>query len=96
MLSATAALRLDRGLVDQHDGDVVFDRIDAVTLGTLQAFGVLAILERLLAGRTNQNFQQIFGDHDLCIVRQRRDKASNQQSEFNDAASALRGRRQLR
>ena len=51
------ALRLDRGLIDQHDGDVVLDRIDPVTLFALQTLRVLAVLEPLLAGRTNQNFQ---------------------------------------
>lgn len=55
--------------VDQHDGNVVLDSIDAVTLGALQAFWILAILERVLAGGTNQDFEEIFGKHDESIVR---------------------------
>src|SRR5580658_9123060 len=61
-------LKFDRGLVDQHDRNVVLHRVDAMALGTLQALRVLAILERLLAGGTNQNFQQIFSNHDANIV----------------------------
>lgn len=56
-------LRLDRGLIDQHDGDVVLYRIDAVALLALQAFRVGTILEFLLAGGTDQNFQEFFGKH---------------------------------
>ncbi len=68
----TAALRLDRGLIDQHDRDIVLDRIDAVALGALQTLGILSVLERLLAGRADQDFEQFFGNHDLRIVRQLR------------------------
>ena len=65
-----AHLRLDRGLIDQHDGDIVLHRVDPVALRTSQAFRVLAVLERLLAGWTNQRFQEVFGNHDSGIVRQ--------------------------
>lgn len=41
-----------------------------MALGTFQAFGILAIFKRLLASRTKQNFQKVFGNHDVCIVRQ--------------------------
>ena len=50
-------LGFDRGFVDQHDGDVVFDRVDTAALGTLEALRVLAIFQRLLAGGANQKFQ---------------------------------------
>src|ERR1700686_1669949 len=50
-------LRLDRGLIDQHDGDVVLDRIDPVTLLALQGLRALTVFECLFARRTNQNFQ---------------------------------------
>jgi hypothetical protein len=42
-------LGFDGGLIDQHDGDVA--------LLALQALRVRAVLEFLLAGRTDQNFQ---------------------------------------
>lgn len=67
---ADARLRLDRGLIDQHDGDIVLHRIDPVALRTFQAFRVLAVIERLLAGWTNQHFQEVFGNHDFGILRQ--------------------------
>ena len=50
-------LRLDRGLIDQHDGNVVFHRIDAAALRAFQALGILAVLESLLARWANQDFQ---------------------------------------
>jgi hypothetical protein len=62
-------LRFDGRLVHQHDGDVVVHPIDAVTVGALQAFWILAIFERLLAGGTNQDVEEIFGKHDGSIVR---------------------------
>ena len=57
-------LGLDHRFVDQHDGNVVFHWIDAVALRALQALGILAVLERLLAGRADQNLQKVFVDHD--------------------------------
>jgi hypothetical protein len=55
--SSVARLRLERRLVDQHDGNIVLHRIDAMTLLALQALRILAVLEILFARRTNQNFQ---------------------------------------
>lgn len=48
---------LDRRLIHQHDGDVVLHRVDAVALAALQALGILAVVECLLARRTNQDLQ---------------------------------------
>jgi hypothetical protein len=62
-------LRLfDLCLIHQHDRDVVLDGIHSVALRALQALGILPVFERLLARRTNQNFQQILGNHDKGIV----------------------------
>ena len=63
-------LGLDGCLIDEHDGDVVLHQIDAMALRALQALGVLAVVERLLAGGADQNLEKIFGKHDQCIVRQ--------------------------
>ena len=71
MAGAFDSRSLDRRLVDQHDGDIVSDRIDPVTLGAFQTLGALAVLQRLLARRTHQHLQQIFGNHDPSIVRHR-------------------------
>ena len=57
-------LSLDGCLIHQHDGDVVFYRIHPSALLALQALGILPVLEGLLARRTNQDFQQVFGNHD--------------------------------
>jgi hypothetical protein len=58
-----AYLLLDRRFIDQHDGDVIFDRVDAPALRALQALGTLPVLQRLLAGWTDKNFEQVFGNH---------------------------------
>jgi hypothetical protein len=63
-------LAFDGCLVHQHDGNVVFHRIYPVTLRALQALRVLPVVEGLLARGTNQNIQQVFGNHDKSIVRQ--------------------------
>lgn len=60
-------LRLNLCLIDQHDGDVVFDRVDPMALGALQTLRALAIFERLLTGRTDQHLQKGFVDHDLRL-----------------------------
>ena len=57
-------LRFDGRLVDQHDRNVIFDGIDAVALCAFQALGIGAVLEGLDAGRTDQDFEEIFGNHD--------------------------------
>ncbi len=61
-------LVLNCGFIHQHDGDIVFYGVDAMTLPAFQALGIFAIVERLFAGRANQNFQQVFSDHDKGIV----------------------------
>ena len=63
-------LGLDSRLVNQHDRYVVFDSVDPVALRAFQTFRALAIFERLLASRTNQNLQKVFGNHVWNIVRQ--------------------------
>jgi len=63
------ALRFDRGFVDQHDGNVVFYRVDAAALRALQALRILPIFKGHFAGWTNQDFEKILRDHD-AIVRQ--------------------------
>jgi hypothetical protein len=68
--SGAHRLGLDGRLIDQHDRYVVFNSVDPVALHTLQTLRVLAIFERLLASRTNQNLQKVFGNHDVGIVRQ--------------------------
>src|ERR1700716_519718 len=67
---ATTLRSFDRRLINQQDRDVVLYRVDTLALLALQTLRSLAVLERLLVGGTNQNFQQIFSNHDPSIVRQ--------------------------
>lgn len=60
-------LRLNLCLIDQHDWDVVFDRVDPMALGALQTLRALAIFERLLTRRADQHLQKAFVDHDLRL-----------------------------
>jgi len=64
-----AELGFDGGFVDQHDGNVVFDCVHAVAVGALEAFRILAVFQRLLTGWANEDFEEIFGEHDGNIVR---------------------------
>jgi hypothetical protein len=51
-------------LVDQQYRDVIAHGVDAVAGIALKGFGVGLEDERLLAGRANQNFEEVGGDHD--------------------------------
>jgi hypothetical protein len=61
-------LGFDGRFLDQHDGNVILDRVEAVALSALQALGILAVVEGLLAGRTDENLEQIRRKHDSAIV----------------------------
>ena len=52
------------GFVHQHNRDVVPNRVNAVTLGALQAFSRLfAMQQGLFARRADQNVEQILRNH---------------------------------
>ncbi len=56
-------------MVDQHDRDVVANRVDAVALSALQAFcRFLAMQERLFAGRADQHVEQILRNHAAILT----------------------------
>jgi hypothetical protein len=63
----------DGGFVDEHDGNVVFNPVDAVAIRAFEGFGILAMFEGLFAGRTDQDVEQIFGDHGGNCTRGRDD-----------------------
>lgn len=48
---------LDGCFVDQHDRNVIFNRVDAVAILAFQALGSLAVFEGLLARGANQDIQ---------------------------------------
>jgi hypothetical protein len=64
------SLGLNGRFVDKHNRNVILHRVNAVALGTLQAFRILAVFEGLLVGGANQNFEKILSDHAWGIVRQ--------------------------
>ena len=49
---------LHRGFVDQHDGDVVFDRVDTLARAALKSCAVLYENDRRFTVGTRQNFEQ--------------------------------------
>jgi hypothetical protein len=53
----------DLGLIDQHVRKAVFDGVHPMALPAFQALWILPIIERLLAGRADQNFEQVFVEH---------------------------------
>jgi hypothetical protein len=58
-------LGLENSLVHQHDGDIVFHRVYAMTSGAFQRFRVLAIFQFLLASRADEHFKKVFSQHEL-------------------------------
>jgi hypothetical protein len=59
---------VDNGFVNQHDWNVVPNRIHAATLATLQALTFVPESERFLADRANQHIQQILRYHDAAML----------------------------
>jgi hypothetical protein len=47
--------------IDQHDGNVIADRINAFALNAFEAILVLEQFNGSLAQRTNEDFEQILG-----------------------------------
>src|SRR5208282_2907865 len=63
---------LERGFIQQHNRDIVLHGIHPPALRALQALRLLPVFQGLLTGRTNQNLQQILGDHERhCTIRWR-------------------------
>jgi hypothetical protein len=60
---------LDRGFIDKHDRNIILYGINPVALCAFQTFRILSVIKFLFARRTNQNFQEIFGNHDFRILR---------------------------
>src|SRR6266513_538318 len=66
-------------LIDQHDGDVVFHRIDQPAGVTGERFGggIGAVLEWALAFRAHQNLEQVGGEaHEVAYPSRLSDSAS--------------------
>jgi hypothetical protein len=61
--------RVGNGLINQQDGYVIPNWVDPVTLPTLETLPVVFEHQRLLAERTDQDVEQVLGDHGGEIVR---------------------------
>src|SRR5205814_9583074 len=62
------------GLVDQQDGDVVFDRVDQAAGVTHQRFGGRrAVLERAFALGADENFEEVGSETHPAYPRRLRD-----------------------
>lgn len=83
-------LRLDLRLIDQHDRYAVFHRVDTVALSTFQGLGVLEVVEGFFAGWTHQHFQEVFGNHDLGIVRHGMSRSPPRQGDTEERKKGLR------
>jgi hypothetical protein len=55
--------RVDGCLIHQKDRDVVTNRIHTFTLPALQALAIFLLDKRLFADGTNQNVEEILGNH---------------------------------
>src|SRR5688572_13779121 len=73
-------LLLDGGLVDQHDGDVVLDRIHTMALSAFQRAAVLDEADRRFAVGTREDFQQFRIERHRRLQRQHRTIASGLRS----------------
>ena len=60
--------RVDNGFVNQHDWNVVPNRINTATLAALQALSFILQSERLFADWANQHIQQILRNHDAAML----------------------------
>jgi hypothetical protein len=56
--------RINRGLINQKDRDVVANRIEAVAAIAFEGFGIRFEDKRLLADRADQDFEQVLRNHE--------------------------------
>src|SRR5882672_3791040 len=64
-------------LIDEHDGNVVFDRVDQAAGVTGKRFRIGAMLERPFAFRADENLEQIGGEaHEVAYPSRRSDGSS--------------------
>ena len=59
---------VDNGFVNQHDWNVVPNRIDPATLAALQTLSFVLQGEGFLADWANQHIQQILRNHDAAML----------------------------
>lgn len=62
-------LRFYSSNINQHDGDIVLDRIHAAALNAFQATSILFQNDRFLADGTDKHVEQILGNHSFQLYR---------------------------
>jgi hypothetical protein len=55
--------RVDRGFIDEQDGNVISHRIDSAASRALERFWIGAQFQGLLAGRADQQIEEVLGNH---------------------------------
>jgi hypothetical protein len=60
--------RISYGLINEQNGNLVPNWVDAPAFATFQAFPVLLEHQRLFACRTNQDIEQFLGNHGNIIL----------------------------
>src|SRR3989454_11310895 len=64
-------------LIDEHDGNVVFDGVNQTAGMTGEGFGIRPMLKRPLALRADENLEQVRGEaHEVAYPRRLRDGSS--------------------
>src|SRR2546422_33108 len=64
-------------LIDEHDGNVVFDGVNQTAGMTGEGFGIRPMLERPFALRADENLEQVGGEtHEVAYPRRLRDGSS--------------------
>lgn len=59
---------VDRGRVNQHDGDVILNRVNAAAFAAFQTRATRSESHWFLAERANQNVEKFLRDHTAYIV----------------------------
>lgn len=62
--------RINDGFIQQHDRNLVANRVNPAAFRTLQALAAIFHRQRFLAGRANQNIEQFLRNH-ASILRHR-------------------------
>jgi methylenetetrahydrofolate dehydrogenase (NADP+)/methenyltetrahydrofolate cyclohydrolase len=71
-VSAGGLCRVDFGGVDEHDGNVVLNGVDAAAFTAFEARVVVDQSHRLLADRADEHLEEVLRNHDGFIVAPRR------------------------
>jgi hypothetical protein len=60
---------VDFGSIDEHDGDIVLNGVNAAAVAAFETFSVLMRDHRQFANRADQDVKQILRDHGFAILQ---------------------------